>query len=309
VARLLTRPVLLGFTAGAALWIASSQVTELLGLTAATGRAPLEVAHALYLAFTDGSFHLPTAGLGLGLLGLAVGLKKWFPRVPRALVLVVLGTVLVTTLGLADFGVSVVGNLPAGLPMWSWPGQALEYAPSLVTAAAVLALLSFSEGYASGLTFARRAGDSPPSPNRELLALGLSNLATGLFSGYPVAGGLSRTAVNAQAGAVTKRAGLWSAVVVGLALLVLTPLFFFLPRAALAAMILMALTGFFDIHAWRNLLRDNRPGAAVFVLTLLATLGFGITGGLAIGIALGQLSRLLPGNNPVQIDSHHPSRA
>ncbi len=285
---LISRPVIAGFTSGASILIALSQAGPLLGIQ-------LERSQPVYLklitiAQRAAEVHGLTLLIGALAIATLVALKRLAPRVPRALVVVVAGALAVWGLGLHERGVAIVGAVPAGLPTPRLPVIDLALAADLLSAALVIALLSFLEAISSGLATARKDSDrsaaSAIDPNRELIALGVANLGTGLFRGYPVAGGLSRTAVNFQAGARSRLSGVITAALVGLTLLFLTPAFYFLPKPVLSAIIMVAVFSLFDWRAAVQLFRVERRDLAVMLATFGSTLVIGITAGVAVGVAL-----------------------
>lgn len=278
----LARPVLSGFTSAAALVIAISQLPHLLGVA-----LPRELAtHELVIAALQhlDAVSLPTLLLGLAALALLIVLQKRWPRLPRALIVVVLGSLAVWGLGLDRQGVAIVGEVPRGLPRPGLPVVELELVRSLAPAALAIALLSFLE--AISVSKALASGSRVrPDPNRELVGLGVANLMAGFVRGYPIAGGLSRTAVNAQAGARTGMAGVITALAVVLTLLLLTPAFYYLPKSVLAAIIASAVAGLVDVAMLRRLWQIERSELGLLVLTFVATLGVGIVEGIGIGVA------------------------
>ncbi|HEY0136464.1 MAG TPA: SulP family inorganic anion transporter, partial [Nannocystis sp.] len=166
----------------------------------------------------------------------------------------------------------------------------------LAPAAAILALISFMEAFSATLAVARRGEHLDPS--QELIALGLANAAAGLVRGYPIAGGLSRTAVNAQAGARTPLAGVFTAMLVALTLVLLAPLLRTLPRAVLSAIIMVAVAGLIDIGFVRELWRVKRRELLSFAVTFGATLIFGVGLGLAFGVGTSLLFFVLRTTRP-----------
>ena len=226
----------------------------------------------------------------LSVLALVV-LKARAPRLPRFLLVVTLGGLAVWALALP---VAVVGEVPAGLPALHIPSLSTAGVSALLPVAVAISLVSFMESISVAQHFARHSNTTVDA-SQELKALGAANIASSLFSGYPVTGGFSRTAVNAQAGAVTGRAGLITVAAVVATLLFLTPLFAHLPRAVLAAIILTAVVGLIHVDEMRHLWRDSRADFAEMALTAAATLTLGIEPGILIGVAAGLLrSRLLP---------------
>lgn len=283
----LSRPVLSGFTSAAALVIAISQLPQLLGLA-----LPRELAtHEIVIAAARrlGEVSLATLLLGLASLALLITLQRKWPRLPRALIVVVLGSLAVWGLGLDRAGVAIVGAVPRGLPRPSVPVVDLALLRSLGPAALAIALLSFLEAISVGKALAGQGSSGTdrvrPDPNRELVGLGVANVLASFVRGYPLAGGLSRTAVNAQAGARTGMAGVITALAVVLTLLLLTPAFHHLPKAVLAAIIASAVAGLVDVAMIRRLWQIERSELGLLILTFAATLGVGIVEGIGIGVA------------------------
>ncbi|NOY89632.1 MAG: SulP family inorganic anion transporter, partial [Deltaproteobacteria bacterium] len=288
--RWLTRPVLTGFTAAAAVMIAASQLAPLMGVH--VPRSPELLPLLRSLALASPRLDLTTLGLGLAGVALLVALKRRWPRFPRALLLVALSSVVVFAFGLSSSGVAVVGEIPAGLPTPSLPALSLTDALALAPSAAILWLVGFSEATSIGAHFARKH-DYALTPRRELIALGMANLAAGVFQGYPVTGGFARSAVHDAAGARTTRAGLVTAALVALTLAWLTPLLRDLPMTALAAIILTAVAGLVDVAEIRRLRAHDHAGLGLTLLTFAATLGLGIVWGLLLGAGVGALMSLV----------------
>lgn len=277
VVNFLSRPVLSGFTSAAALLIAASQLGAFLGIAQPRGDGlyPLLAGVVGRLA----EVHLPTLALGLTSVGLLALLGRFRGK---ALAVVALGGAASALLDLPAAGVAVLGEVPRGLPTPELPRVEWPVLTALVPAALTLALVSFMEAISSGLAVCD--GDERPEADRELVALGLSNLACGLLRGYPVAGGLSRTAVNAQAGARSGLSGVITAALVAAALLLFTPLLRGLPRVSLAAIIVVAVAGLVDRRLPRELWRVRPRELPVLALTFVATLAIGITAGLILGV-------------------------
>lgn len=274
----LSLPVLRGFTAAAAILIMASQLGPLLGLKlpASAGLGPLLAALGRQL----GQVHLPTLGLGAAAVAALVAMGRFRGK---ALVLVVLGVLAGHLFGLDARGLALLGAVPSGLPTPALPDVAWDQLAALAPAAGIIALISFMEAFSSALAVARR-GESI-DPDRELVALGASNLAAGLVRGYPIAGGLSRSAVNAQAGARTPMAGVVTAALVGLTLALFAPLLQTLPRAILSAIIVVAVAGLVDLGFVRALRRERPRELLPYAVTFAATLALGVSLGLGLGVA------------------------
>ena len=291
VVNFLSRPVLSGFTSAAALVIAASQLGPLLGLRLGSSTALHTI--VLEIAGAVTKIHVPTLVLAAVTMLVLVLLGRWRGK---ALLVVALGIAASALLDLPALGVAVVGEVPPGLPSPALPLVPWATLTALIPAALTIALVSFMEAISSGLAVAE--DDQRPAADRELVALGLSNLACGVMRGYPVAGGLSRTAVNAQAGARTGLAGVFTASLVAVALLFLTPLLRGLPRASLAAIIVVAVFGLIDRKLPRELWRVRRRELPVLLLTFMATLTLGISTGLVLGVLASLLLFVLRTTRP-----------
>jgi high affinity sulfate transporter 1 len=281
LAQLLSRPVLIGYAGGAALIITVGQTGNLLGVSVDARRAT----HVL-TALPDSLTHASLTTLAVGLAGIAalILLPRVLPRVPAALTVVVGSIVAAAVFDLAGHGVATVGDLPRGLPGLAWPGLSAGDARSLAGPALALALVGFTEIVAQGRSFAR--GDGPPDANRELLALGAANVTSGLFGGFAVSSSFSCSAVNAEAGARTKRAGAVTAAVVALCLLAATGLLHDLPMATLAAVTIMSVVRLIPVRALRRLYRLQRDDFAVALAAVAGTVVLGILPGLGLAVAL-----------------------
>ncbi|MBX2811487.1 MAG: sulfate permease [Myxococcales bacterium] len=282
----LSRPVVSGFTSAAAFIIAASQLRLVLGLDLPRSSSIFTIIYHVLISIK--SIHIPTVVLALGSLFTLWSLKRWYPRWPRALVVVVVGAMVAGPLGWADTGVLVVGEVPSGLPLPALPVLGYEDMIALLPGAVTIAFVAFLEGISISTKLADTTGFRV-KPNREFLALGLANGASGIFGGYPVAGGLSRTAVNADAGASSKWAGVITAGVVALVLTFMTGLLSYVPKATLGAIILMAVLGLIDHREPWRLWRVKRSDGYVLVATMLATLGLGIQQGILVGVGLSLL--------------------
>ena len=291
----LSRPVVAGFTAAAALIIAASQLGNLLGIKLPRTHHVHAVVWQALQSFSDWSW--PTLALGLASVVALVVAKKRLPRFPTALAVVVAATLLVWLFGLAERGVAIVGEVPAGLPGFSVPAVDTSILVSLIPAAATIALVSFMEAISVGRTFATQFRYDV-LPNRELIALGFANLAGGATGGYPVAGGFSRTAVNVRAGARTQLAALVTCGVVVMTLLLLTGAFYYLPKAALSAIIVAAVASLIDIKGAKEVYHVKRADFYLLVLTFFATLSLGIQWGILVGVGASVLLFLVRTTRP-----------
>ena len=278
----LSVPVINGFTAAAAMTIAASQLKDLLGVqVSGTSSSFVETVRAIapVLARTQ----TLTLMLGLVAIVVLVLLRRFLPRMPGPLVVVVLSTGLVSLLGWSD-RIAVLGQVPSGLPSPGLPAVSLSDVRALVPSAAAIALISFMETISTGTAFARRTR-ARVVPDQELVAVGSANAAAGLFGGFAVAGGFSRGAVNFGAGARTPMSGVLAALGLVVAVVAFTPLLSNLPKVALAAVILVAVASLVDVRGARGIGRVRRSDLVSLVVTALATLVLGPALGLGVGVA------------------------
>lgn len=278
--------VISGFTSASAIIICLSQMKHLLGVKLAPGHSTVQIVREL--AQRLGDVHPITAGIGLSSIALLAFLKKRFPRVPAAIVVMVGGALLVYLFGLGKMGVQTVGAVPRGLPSFSVPGVPWRSIGALFPTALTILFVGYMESIAVANVIATRA-KYRVEPDQELRALGLANVFAALFSGYPVTGGFSRTAVNYQAGARTGLSSLITAVLVILTLLVLTPIFYHLPNAVLAGIIIVAVSGLIDLEDVRYFFKVRQANGWTLVITFLSTLVLGVEQGILIGVAISLL--------------------
>ena len=277
----LSHPVVSGFTSAAALIIGFSQLTHLLGFKIPRSHH----VHTILLTALEkiGEVNMPTILIGAVSIAALMILKKVAPKWPRALIVVVVTTLAVWGFDLPRYGVKIVGEVPAGLPALAMPELDGGVVSQLLPTAILISLVGFMESISVAKAFASRRRYEIDA-NQELVGLGLANVVGGLFRGYPVTGGFSRTAVNAQAGARSGVAGLVTAGVVIVTLLLLTDLFYFLPKATLAAVIMTAVFGLVDVDEVKHLWHVDRADLTLLVLTFLSTLTLGIEPGIGIGV-------------------------
>ena len=282
----LSHSVLVGFTAAAAIIIGFSQAKHLFGIS--TERKDhfydtvLEVIDNL--SATNGT----TLTLGAAALVVLFVLKRFAPLVPAALVVVVGSILTVELFDLESRGVAVVGDIPDSLPAFGLPNLDGSLIANLATTAAVITLVGFMESIAVAKVYARRHRYEVDA-NRELIGLGAANMAAGLFGGYPVTGGFSRTAVNDTAGARTPFASLITAGIVLVTIAFLTPLFSSLPNAALGAIIIMAVVGLIDVAEMRHIASVKKTDLIGLTVAFGATLVLGIELGIVVAVVASML--------------------
>lgn len=289
VANLLSRPVIAGLTTAASFIIAISQIGSLLGVE--LGRS--QYIHVLLIEAVQnaGNTHLLTLGIGTASIVLLMGLPRWLPKVPEALIVVVAGTLAGWGFGLREKGVSVVGSIPQGLPapeLWTLSFSDLN---TLLPAAITLARVQFMKDISLDRIFAARHGYTIDA-NRELIGVGAGNFFGSLFQSIPASGSFSRSAVNEQSGAQTALANVFAAGVIALTLLFLTPLFYHLPTPVLAAIIIVSGFGLFDLRELRSLFKARRRDGYIALFTAGCTLFIGIQEGILLGIGTSVVAML-----------------
>jgi len=278
----LSKPVISGFTSAAAIIIALSQLNHLLGIDIPRSNKLHEL--FFYLIELGPQTHLLSvliSGLGISFLLIA---KKHFPKLPGALLLVFLTTFIAAQNNWESLGVTLVKEVPEGLPSFVWPKAGLSQVYELFPLALTLALIAFMEAISVAKAVEEKEKTNYLNPNQELIALGSANIVGGLFQAFPTTGGFSRTAVNHDAGAKTGVAALFSAVVVGLTLLFFTSFFYHLPTAVLGAIILVAVGKLIDLSYPKKLWKNNRSEFYVLLFTFSITLFVGIKEGILLGV-------------------------
>jgi len=302
LANFLSHPVISGFITASGLLIAAAQVKHLLGVAAHGHNLPdigislLKHAHetnfpTLVIGVTSLVFLFWVRGrLKPLLIRLGLG-DNTAALIARAgpVFAVIASIAIVAGFELHNAGVRILGDVPRELPRFGFPQFDQAVWMQLAGSAALISLIGFVESVSVAQTFAAKKRQRV-DPNQELIALGTANLSAGASSGYPVTGGLSRSAVNFDAGAETPAAGAFTALGIGLATLFLTPFLFYLPQAVLAATIMVAVLSLVDIAAmgtaWRYSKADFSAMAATIVITLIAGVEFGITAGVGLSLFL-----------------------
>ncbi|MCA9936574.1 MAG: STAS domain-containing protein, partial [Anaerolineales bacterium] len=294
-----SHPVLAGFTSAAAIVIGFSQMKHLLGVSIPRSAHFYET--VLVTLESAAKANALTLGIGIvsiGVLfyfksGLGKQLKRWgvadalaVPITKSApLVVVLLGTGLVWGLGWHESGgVAIVGNVPAGLPPLTMPTLDGDVWRLLLPTALTISFVGYMESISVAKSLASKRRQKVDA-NQELIGLGLANVGTALTGGYPVTGGFSRSVVNFTAGANTGLASMVTAVLITLTVVFLTPLFYYLPNAVLAAIIMVAVIGLIDVKTFRHVWRYNKADAASMMITFAAVLIVGIESGILIGVA------------------------
>jgi len=299
LANLLSHPVISGFISASAVLIAAGQLKHVLGIEASGGNliallgamaSHARDANATTIAIGAGSLvflvwtnaSLSRALQRLGVSGTAADLAGKAAPV----IAVVATTIVVAALRLHETqGVKIVGEIPAGLPPLTLPGMQWRVWLDLAPAAALIGVVGFVESVSVAHALAAKRRQKI-DPDQELVGLGAANVAAAFSGGFPVTGGFARSVVNVAAGANTQLAAVFTAVLIAIATLWLTPAFYFMPHAVLAATIIVAVLRLIDLrtlaHAWKY----DRGDALSLVVTALAVLTVGVEAGIVAGVAL-----------------------
>lgn len=291
----LSHAVVSGFTSAAAIIIGLSQLKHLLGVD-------LKSQENVFLLLMDAfrkmsGTHPITLLIGLTGMVLLVLFKRWKPRFPAPLLVVGLSTLVVYLFGLDARGVKIVGEVPQGIPAFSLPGFNLESAGVLLPIALTISFVGFMESIAVAKAIAAREKYKVDS-DQELRALGLANIFGSFFSAYPVTGGFSRSAVNYQSGARTGLASILTALLIIVTLLFLTPLFYYLPQAVLAAIVMVAVFGLIDVKEAVHLFKVKKADGWVLLVTFITTLTLGVERGILLGVAFSLLLFIIRSARP-----------
>jgi len=292
----LSKPVISGFTSAAALIIIFSQLKHLLG-------APIERSSKFHHLLLNAFEKMPETNLtdfAIGIAGilLLIVLKKWSKKFPSILVVVVLGILAVYFLKLEDSGLKIVGAIPTGLPSFQIPNISLENALSIWPIALTLALVGYLELISIGKALDDKEGKDTIDANQELVALGTSNIVGSFFQSYPATASFSRSAINFESGVKTNLAAIFAVVLVVLTLLFLTPLFYYLPNAILASIIMVSVFGLIDFKYAHNLWNNRKDEFFVLLVTFIVTLFIGIPQGILLGVLISLLLMVYRTSNP-----------
>ncbi len=284
ITNLLSRPVISGFTSAAAIIIAISQLKYLLGTNTGRSNQVFQILWDTLLQLNE--IHLTTFLLGFFGVIIIVVLKKTDHRIPGMLIVVALGTFLVYFFRLDQSGVAIVADIPRGLPAFRIPDFSKEQISSLIPLAATIAVVAYMEAFSVAKAIESKKRDHLVLANQELRALGASNMAGAFFRSFPVTGGFSRSAVNLESGAHTQLSSIVSAGLIAVTLLFLTPLFYYLPNAILASVILVAVSSLIDLKYAVRLFKEERLEFFLLLATFMVTLIFNMVPGIITGVVL-----------------------
>ena len=310
VANFLSHPVIAGFITASGIIIAASQLKHILGIDAQ--------GHNLLELLVSISEHLSQTNWITALIGiLATGFLFWVRKGLKPLLtklgigstltgvlvktgpvaVVVATTAAVWGFGLADQGVNIVGEVPQSLPPLTLPSFSPDLLGQLLLPAFLISIIGFVESISVAQTLAAKKRQRI-DPDQELIGLGAANIGASLTGGFPVTGGFSRSVVNFDAGAETPAAGAFTAIGLAIAALALTPLIYFLPKATLAATIIVAVLSLVDFAVLKRSWNYSKADFAAVLATILMTLALGVEVGVSAGVGLSILLHLYKSSKP-----------
>lgn len=279
----LSKPVVSGFTSAAALIIGLNQLKHIIGVDLDRSTNIFSIIHQAFLSYEV--INLVTLSIGFGGVLLVRNLKKINNSIPGALVAVVAGILVVKFGNLEIHDVIIVKEIPTGLPSFSIPYLETENLDALLPIGLTLALIAFMESISIAKAIqSNHKGEYKLDNNQEMIGLGMGNLVGSFFGCYPTTGGFSRSAVSDQAGAKTNLAAIIAAGLIALTLLFLTPLFYYLPKAILGSIIMVAVFGLIDFKYPVFLWKTKKQDFWMLIVSLIVTLMFGVKEGILAGV-------------------------
>ncbi|MBJ7549997.1 SulP family inorganic anion transporter [Marinomonas ostreistagni] len=310
LANLLSHPVISGFISASAILIALGQIKHILGIQA-SGHNLIEMLETMW--HNLGTTNITTVGIGFGAIIALHLLRKHLKSILMGLglsdhqaqlaskagpvLVVVIATLTVAALQLNNVGVKIVGDVPSGLPPLTLPSLDIDLALNLLPAAILISIVGFVESVSVAQSFAAKRRQSI-DPNQELVGLGAANLSSALSGGFPVTGGFSRSVVSFDAGAKTPMTGVFTAILILLTLSFLTGAFYYLPKAVLAATIIVAVVQLIDLKGFIEVWRYSKQDASALIATFLVVLLIGVEAGIITGVSLSLLLFLWHASHP-----------
>ncbi len=280
IVKFISTTVLTGFSTGTALYIAASQINKLFGISGDSGGFFNRI---IYLFSHINEMHLITLIIGILAILFLYFSKKYIPRLPNALILVIATVCLFSLPHFQHLGVSLVGFIPTGLPYPSIPNIPSDYLITLLSLGFAVFILSNAEGMGAVETFAWR-NHNKVDTNQEFLANGIANITAGLFQGMPVGGSMSASSVNSQSGAKSPFSSGIAGIVLFIVILFIAGYFSVLPKSVLAAVVIIAVMDLVNFKAIKKYYRVSKYEFTYALITMFSVLLFGVLNGLLIGI-------------------------
>jgi high affinity sulfate transporter 1 len=290
MADFLSKPILIGFLNGIAISICLGQIGKVLGFSIESKRI---IPQLLEILAKLPQTQVPTLIVGAASMAMLFGLARFFPRLPSALITLITAGTVGALFGLDQYGIAILGPVPAGLPPLRLPRFPEDDIPALLASAAGLALVLFSSGMLTARSFAEKGGYAIDA-DREFAAFGAANLASAISQGFAVAGADSRTAIADAAGGRTQMTGLVAAATIAVVLLFFTGPLQYVPIATLGALLMFASFSLFNTRTLREIWGIDRTEVGLAVITTLGVVAVGAINGIliAVGLALVRFVKL-----------------
>ena len=292
----LSHPVIMGFTSAAAIIIAVSQFKYLFGFPIPRFEQTYET--AIYAFEHLNQIHWLSFAFCTSGIIVMLAIKKWARFIPAALVVTILGILITYLLRLDQQGLAIVGKVPEGLPSFSVPNLSWANIQLVLPTVGTVTIMGVVESISIAKALEAKNKDGRIRPNQELFAIGFSKFAGAFFQALPTSASFTRSAVNNEAGARTGIASIIAAAATGLTLVFFTPLFYYLPKAILASIVLMAVKGLFELEGAKELWKTHRKDFFMMLITFLATIGMGIEEGVLTGVILSLLLVIYQASRP-----------
>ncbi len=284
IVNFLSKPVITGFTSAVALTIGLNQFRNLLGIDLLQSD---QIQYILIDIWNQiDRLNLQTTIIGFISIIIIITCKNIHKKIPNALIVIILGIITMKYFGKTMSDVAIIKDIPSGLPNFSIPELDLDQIRELLPIAFTLVMVGYLETISIGKSLEAKQDEYRVRPNQELIALGLSNIAGSFFKAYPSTSSFSRSAINAESGAKTGMASLISVIMVVITLLYFTPLFYYLPKTILSAIIIVAVFGLINIKEAAFLWKANNLDFWLLIATFISTLIFGIEYGIIVGVSL-----------------------
>lgn len=292
----ISHPVIAGFTSAAAIIILGSQLKDAFGITMPRQETVLD-----YFQYTISHFsetNWISALMCIVAVILMMVLKKISKAIPGALIVVIIATILSYFLNFKQYGVDIIEDVPQGLPSFIIPNFDAETIKKLMTVVLTVTTIGIVESISIAKVLEAKHRNYAINANQELFALGISKLLSSFFQAIPTSGSFTRSAINSNSGAKTTISSIFTALIIMLSLLFLTPLFYYIPKSVLAAIILLAVFSLFDLKEALHLWKTHKRDFTMMVVTFIATLIFGIEEGVLFGVVLSIMSVLYKSSQP-----------
>ena len=300
IVNFLSKPVITGFTSAVALIIGFNQFSNLLGIDFVQSDQIQLILQGIWLEL--GNFNYYTTIIGLISMIIIIIARRINKKIPNALMVVILGVLLMKYFGNIFLNVSIVKDIPSGLPKFGIPVFDLDLIRNLLPIALTLVMVGYLETISIGKSLEAKQDEYRIRPNQELIALGISNMVGSLFKAYPSASSFSRSAINYESGAKTGMAALISVVMVLITLLFLMPLFYYLPKTVLSAIIIVAVFGLVNFKEAGFLWKANQLDFCLMLSTFIATLFLGIEFGIITGVGLSLIVLIFRTSRPYVVE-------